>query len=770
MLSPADQAVAASDAELPGLATVLDVDASARLVASVVPDAPSETPMISYTRYKPGASCLTALRYPSAIGDVFITLKALSRNATGKWEKYASHRGALRDESTRVVVRRFPFDGALKGPRWVFDPSRHHEVCQALALPNTSFQVIAYKPERRLVAAALDRAHPVAVIKCYDENAYEHALRAHHALARAAGLRVQSASAWSDRRHTIATPWIAGRVLNIATDDLRHFASAGALLGAVHNAPLDVRHPDTPADAQVGLQRVANDVACWSPESADTLRTALSQLALLVSETEPKYVAIHGDFYAKQLLVGPDGISLLDFDECMIADPHLDLALFAAHVERDVLRGSCTRERADAVVEALLSGYRRSRPFDPRRYAWRTAEALLRLAPHPFRHRDLDWPTLTRRLVQRAASILDTVPRAAHARRTGTAPPASAPSDSWHTLAEDATLHVASALRDPERATRLLVERRGSSVSTDVSVQHTAVMRHKPGRRCLISFDVLVGNAPERWLGKVRARGTDVLGAAIHQQLWKAGTRCVAEPLGTVESLRMTLQRAVPGASLLQALAGGAMPSAAGLAVARSLHTLHHARVSIARTWSLDDELRLLELRASALYAVLPSHATQLTRLYQRLFDTAAPLRARAVQTIVHRDFYHDQVVLDGDHCTLVDLDLVAVGDPALDAGNFVAHLIELHWREELDLDTLLACTGSFADESIRLAPRMLSHDAIARYAMLALGRLIEIAARRPDRASSAPRLIARLTDCLARCGQSPRLTALTGGRTWDAA
>lgn len=42
---------------------------------------------------------------------------------------------------------------------------------------------------------------------------------------------------------------------------------------------------------------------------------------------------------------------------------------------------------------------------------------------------------------------------------------------------------------------------------------------------------------------------------------------------------------------------------------------------------------------------------------------------------LLHRDFHDGQVLVDGDRVGLIDFDLMAVGDPALDLGNLIAHL-----------------------------------------------------------------------------------------------
>lgn len=770
MLSPADLEVVARDASLPGLATVLDAFASADLVRRQLTDAPPGIPVISYVRYKPGASCLTALRYPAPLGDAFVTLKAVGLDATEKWAKYANHRGALRDDAGRIVLRRFPLDGALSGPRWLCDPSRREDACRDLCLPRSVFEVLAYKPERRLVMAASEGARPLAVVKCYDETGFTHALRAHQALANVEGLMVRSATAWSERRRTIATPWIDGRLLSVAHDPVYLFGIAGERLADIHNAPLQLRDTESEQVAQVGLHRIVQAVAHWAPSSRDAMQRIVFRLATLRHESRIDAVPIHGDFYTKQILLAPDGVWLLDFDECAMADPHTDLALFVAHLERDVLRDTCTRERADTVTSALLEGYGRSRAIDARRLTWRTAEAMLRLSPHPFRHRDPDWPALTRHLIARAETLLDTLPPH-RSSSTRLAPSVSAPPTGvWAALSNDSALNFATALRDPEVATRLLTGRQGTTVTPPVTVQHTSLLRHKPGRRGLIAFDVRTDTATERWLGKVRARGTDLRAAAIHERLWSAGARCIPEPLGVVPAAHMTLQRAVPGIPLLQALTQGGSPSALGTAVADTLHAFHSLPVDPDRHWSLEDELSVLGERAAALRARLPGRSLQLARIYDALMDVGLSFRTRSTRTLIHRDFYHDQVLIDGDTCTIVDLDLVSTGDPGIDLGNFAAHLIELHWRDRLDTATAAACLTAFADASIARAPQRVTHDVIARYTLLSLGRLLEIASRFPDRAPYVPRLVERLDEGIARFGQHAWPAPTTEVHAWYAA
>lgn len=48
----------------------------------------------------------------------------------------------------------------------------------------------------------------------------------------------------------------------------------------------------------------------------------------------------------------------------------------------------------------------------------------------------------------------------------------------------------------------------------------------------------------------------------------------------------------------------------------------------------------------------------------------------------IHHDFYGDQVIVMGDRLWLLDLDLYCQVHPALDMGNFIAHITEFSLRE----------------------------------------------------------------------------------------
>jgi len=153
------------------------------------------------------------------------------------------------------------------------------------------------------------------------------------------------------------------------------------------------------------------------PALVGRARELAGRLAALLRDLATVDRPLHGDFYAKQVLQGPD-VGVLDFDEAGRGDPALDLGLFIAHLERDVVRGTIPPDRVEPVRASLLEGYRSAAELpDPARVGLYTAVGLLRLAPHPFRSREPQWPERTGAMLERAEAVL----RAVAPRKVGAA-------------------------------------------------------------------------------------------------------------------------------------------------------------------------------------------------------------------------------------------------------------------------------------------------------------------------------------------------------------
>jgi aminoglycoside phosphotransferase (APT) family kinase protein len=99
----------------------------------------------------------------------------------------------------------------------------------------------------------------------------------------------------------------------------------------------------------------------------------------------------------------------------------------------------------------------------------------------------------------------------------------------------------------------------------------------------------------------------------------------------------------------------------------------------------------------------------------------------------IHRDFYHDQVILDGSRVYLLDLDLFAMGDPALDVGNFIGHLSEYGLRKLGSADALAEQQREMIDRYVELAGEEV-RPRIDTYSFLTLARHIYLSTLFADR------------------------------------
>lgn len=282
-------------------------------------------------------------------------------------------------------------------------------------------------------------------------------------------------------------------------------------------------------------------------------------------------------------------------------------------------------------------------------------------------------------------------------------------------------------------------------------VRTAELIRVKAGRRCLVRYATDDGDL----LGKVRVGHRPAKSYELSAALRTAGLAPgsphgveVAEPVAVIEPLSMWVQRVAPGrpadAVLLD---GAAAPGSVGRRAAEAAAALHAAGVPPRRTHDARAELAVLERRLDSAAGLRPDLAPSLDRLRDRARGLSGGLKGRPT-TGIHRDYYADQLILDGDRVTVIDLDLYCAGDPALDPGNFVAHLIELGVREHGDADhwaaDAVACRERF------LESEGAHHAAALRiYTELSLARLVALSVELPGRAHTTEAL-------LDRCGITP--------------
>ncbi|MBD2091517.1 phosphotransferase [Microcoleus sp. FACHB-1515] len=275
------------------------------------------------------------------------------------------------------------------------------------------------------------------------------------------------------------------------------------------------------------------------------------------------------------------------------------------------------------------------------------------------------------------------------------------------------------------------------------------VMRHKPGRRCLIEYDLEVNRLPIQkitLIGKIRAKGTDVHCYQLQQALWNAGFAddsedgiSVPEPIALIPNLQMHLQRKVPGT-----IATELLPQSNGIALAQRIaeaaHKLHQANIPPHRRHTMTDELNILRDRLSQVMQQYPHWETRLQRILN-LCDRLGAATPEIKFCGIHRDFYADQVLVDGSRLYLLDLDLYCQGDPGLDIGNFIGHMTEQGLRTLGDVHALRDREIALEKAFVQLSGSAVQAS-VQAYTALTLVRHIYLSTQFAERRSSTEILL----------------------------
>ncbi len=689
MSSQADKALVARDVALPGLRALLDASSLAREVGL-------EGLQAAYLRYKPGTSCTAGL-VPDTDGlDAWMAITAKTDRFNElaqrpKWRKL----GTVVLPNLPALLVPLAADRELPAARRLVDPDRRARLLTKLGLADARLTVLRYKPGRRVVLRADGPEGPRAVIKLHGLSSDFKAARAGARFCEAAG--GPAVIGISKRNRAIAVAWAAGQELD-AHASAQRFRLAGLALAAAHARPTcETLRRFRPPDARTAIRAI---------EALNLHLGAVARGLSLPELHDSVTCPIHGDFSADQVVVGGDGASIVDWDRAAIGPPARDLGSALARLDLDGIRGADVTEAA----EALFEGYVSLRPLPPAEdIAAHRAHALLALSTDGFRARRSGWDAEMRAVLDLIAAC-PPVPKTSHVPMSG-----------LDLALEPETLRPVFGL--PPHA--------------PLSVSPT---RLKPGRRAMVRV-VLPDSTTV--LGKIRARRPDRTAPSIQRGLHAAGLDgrsgvAVPEVVTTPKAFSAWFQKAVPGTSL-----GNLLNTSDGIPAVwragRALAVLHGTPPQSNRCWTKDDELAVLEK------AVMGGPHAQLGDMARHCLAALE----KTPEVGLHRDFYYDQVLVSDQTVWLVDLDLHARGDPAIDLGNFLAHLTELALRHNRPLLWSKQLGKAFLDgyASVRQLPGI---DRIDAFQWVSLARHVAIAKRFSERKHTIPAIAALCNQRLA--------------------
>lgn len=206
---------------------------------------------------------------------------------------------------------------------------------------------------------------------------------------------------------------IPGRTLHeqAGTEGLaRLYGIAGCALREFHSRPVGDAVPRTSTDEMALLAPWVDLEAGLFPALADQAHRLLGDLAAsagrLADQAEP--VLLHRDFYDKQVIAAPGGLTLLDLDTTTPGDAALDLGNFLAHVRLRQLQAPQHARSLAAAGNAFQEAYGPDRALLARTSWWRAAATLRLSALYSLRPR---WRALSPRLLEEAETCLRTPER-----------------------------------------------------------------------------------------------------------------------------------------------------------------------------------------------------------------------------------------------------------------------------------------------------------------------------------------------------------------------
>ncbi|MDQ3781216.1 MAG: aminoglycoside phosphotransferase family protein [Chloroflexota bacterium] len=450
------------------------------------------------------------------------------------------------------------------------------------------------------------------------------------------------------------------------------------------------------SDEATTIQAAARAIGGLVPELAPRLERLAAAVAKRLMDIPEKSVPVHGDFYYDQALVSEAGVVLIDFDEARRGHPLLDVGTFLAHLSAAGRRGILSPAGARA---AFQTAYAQLQPASYRDVALFEAAALVRLAGGPFRRLESDWPEVVERLVELSERRLSQ--SEAGQPVTGTGVPGE------RLIGSDPALPQLERLRDPKAMTPVLRRALGGE---PIEVHAIEVVRHKPGRRCLLRYDLAIGEPDEwrreRFYGKTFASDRGARVHAVTQAIVDAHGFGPAvrlpEQVGYLPHLKLLIQREVLGEPVSSRLLAGDVTLAFGMAEA--VHALHVSGLDLGHRHGPDLEFGPLQSRVDQMRGRCPPLAVQAERCLA-LVEAGRSRIGDWRWCPTHRDCYHEQFLFGSAGLAVLDLDDAAMSEPALDVANVLAHLWLLGLQTRGDPAALAPVATAFATMACRLDP-----------------------------------------------------------------
>jgi hypothetical protein len=146
-------------------------------------------------------------------------------------------------------------------------------------------------------------------------------------------------------------------------------AMAARAAAKIHRCPLkiDGREHDTPTGLIRRLKRGVSKATQLDPDLTTRLEAGLRLIQGLAGELpSPEATLVHAGFCPREVLVGGDGVAIVDVDNFHNGDPAHDVGNFIADLRWQGLLLGWSEEKARSSIQTFLSAYRQAIPSELR--------------------------------------------------------------------------------------------------------------------------------------------------------------------------------------------------------------------------------------------------------------------------------------------------------------------------------------------------------------------------------------------------------------------
>lgn len=831
------------DPALPGLNAVLEPNIVLAASRPWLPTSAATTSTrITDIRYKPRTNCLVAYEIETPTDRLRLYARTLRPEfwprQIRRWQheppEHQRRSAIAPDGSFELFV--WPADRRLKSlERWSRSPDwllkRWLDPAVFSSGSSRHLRLLSWRPERRAVFAIESGTNPVAVAKIHDPRSFQRVLEIARAIRDVHSSLVPKLIGRSKRHGLLLHDWQPGRTPSTVPDSptatasrFRWLARTLDMLGRVSPGSLSKWSHKTELDQANRLAKLA----CQLMPCAESLVQTTMQRLEASLNSDMRYSFCHGDLHWNQLLVDGDDVRLCDFDRALLGPADLDLANFVAHdlawyIQSSNWLGGATWPYAQPLqcdgIAAMIEGGRALTRSQPGVFDGLLAARIAAISMQPFRRGCVDWPNQMTALWQIAHDLVAPNERTCMGAQTGK--PAgetraierdveiSAPTGPPRielAIRTDRQLDLAPELLEPDKFADRLRTTSGElqQIADQYDVAGIHVRRHKPGRRCLLEYQMVHrGDARVQMslMAKAHWRKLDRRSMDLQKRLvrdFQMDGSCpdrprVPRPIGAIHEWRIWFQEFCPGQMLTTQLQDDPddLVFLAGIALGK----IHQCSLVVDRQHTLEDERRILNQNLQQAANAFPGESSRIEDLQRRLGGWMDRL-GTGDTVLLHRDFYPDQILVEAPasaerhrtlaenrqlggageqesngpdasikpaernrpessvdqsraggitdaqrpRLTIVDWDLAAMGDASIDVGNFMAHLRERAIRKSSDPNRFARLEHRFLAGYRRV--RWIDDRAVAIMTIVSLARHLGILLRKPKRVSIWPQLL----------------------------